>query len=93
MPHSNNFIVTPVSPHNLNVRPLVVSDDSVFSLKVESRSKYYLLSIDSRSQTMDTSIEIKVKKEQFKAKLIKFAGYSFVDTLRRKLHWGLDVRN
>lgn len=93
MPHSNNFIVTPVSPHNLNVRPLVVSDDSVFSLRVESRSKYYLLSIDSRSLTMDTSVEIKVRKERFKAKLIKFAGYSFVDTLRRKLHWGLDARN
>ncbi len=93
MPHSHNFIVTPVSPHNLNVRPLVVSDDSVFSLKVESRSKYYLLSLDSRSQPMDTSVGITVKKEQFKARLVKFEGYSFVDTLRKKLHWGLDARN
>ncbi len=93
LPHSNNFIVTPVSPHNLNVRPLVVSDDSIFSLKVESRSKYYLMSLDSRSQTMDTSVRITVRKEQFRAKLVKFDGYSFVDTLRRKLHWGLDARN
>jgi len=93
MPHSHNFIITPVSPHNLNVRPLVVSDDSTFALKVESRSNYYLLSIDSRSQTVDTSVEIKIRKEQFKAKLIKFDGYSFVNTLRKKLHWGFDARN
>ena len=93
MPHSHNFIVTPVNPHNLNVRPFVVSDDSVFSLKVESRSNFYLLSIDSRSQIVDTSVEIKVRKEHFKAKLIKFDGYSFVNTLRKKLHWGLDSRN
>lgn len=93
VPHSHNFIITPVNPHNLNVRPLVVSDDSVFALKVESRSNYYLLSIDSRSQIVDTSVEIKIRKEHFKAKLIKFDGYSFVDTLRKKLHWGFDARN
>jgi NAD+ kinase len=93
MPHSNNLILTPVSPHNLNVRPLVVSDDCTISLEVESRSNYFMTSLDSRSIIIKTGLKIQVKKEDFQAKLIKFDGYSFVNTLRKKLNWGLDVRN
>lgn len=93
MPHSNNMILTPVSPHNLNVRPLVVSDSCVISLEVESRSNYFMASLDSRSIIIKTGLKIQVRKEDFQAKLIKFDGYSFVDTLRKKLNWGLDVRN
>lgn len=93
MPHSNNLILTPVSPHNLNVRPLIVSDSSTISLEVESRSGYFMVSIDSRSRIVKSGLKFKIGKEDFAAKLIKFDGYSFVNTLRKKLNWGLDVRN
>ena len=93
MPHSNNLVITPVSPHNLNVRPLVVSDLRKITLEVESRSNYFLASIDSRSQIIKSGLKLDIAKERFEAKLIKFDGYSFVNTLRKKLNWGLDVRN
>jgi len=93
MPHSNNLILTPVSPHNLNVRPLVVSDSCTISLEVESRSGYFMVSLDSRSRTIKSGLKLQIRKEGFSAKLIKFDGYSFVNTLREKLNWGLDVRN
>ncbi|MFP4089418.1 MAG: NAD kinase [Cyclobacteriaceae bacterium] len=92
-PHSSNLIITPVSPHNLTVRPLVVSDNSVISLKVESRSENFLLSLDSRSYTINTTAELIVKKCPFKVKLVKFSDGDFLNTLRQKLNWGLDVRN
>lgn len=92
-PHSSNFIITPVSPHNLTVRPLVVSENSIISLRVESRSENFLLSLDSRSYTMGTSEKLEVRKSDFKVRLIKFNGNDFLNTLRQKLNWGLDVRN
>lgn len=93
LPQSNNFVITPVSPHNLNARPIVVSDDSIVSFEIEGRSKNFLVSLDSRSQTVDASIQMAVRKEDFRAKLIKMNGYNFLDTLRQKLNWGLDMRN
>lgn len=93
LPQSNNFIITPVSPHNLNVRPMVVSDKSVISFEIEGRSKNFLVSLDSRSYTVDGSIQMAVRKEDFRAKLVKLNGYNFLDTLRQKLSWGLDIRN
>ncbi len=93
LPQSHNFIITPVSPHNLNVRPMVVSDKSVISFEIEGRSKNFLVSLDSRSYTVDESIQMAVRKEDFKAKLVKLNGYNFLDTLRQKLSWGLDIRN
>ena len=93
LPQSNNFIITPVSPHNLNVRPMIVSDKSVISFEIEGRSKNFLVSMDSRSYTVDASIQLAVKKEQFSVKLVKLDGYNFLDNLRQKLNWGLDVRN
>jgi NAD+ kinase len=93
MPHSNNLILTAVSPHNLNVRPLIVSDSCTITLEVESRSNYFMVSLDSRSNIIKTGLQIKLSKERFAARLIKFEGYSFVNTLRKKLNWGLDVRN
>ena len=93
MPQSNNLIITPVSPHNLNVRPLVVSDSNTITLEVESRSNYFMVSLDSRSNIIKSGLKLQIKKEEFSAKLIKFDGYSFVNTLRKKLNWGLDVRN
>lgn len=93
LPQSHNFVITPVSPHNLNVRPMVVSDTSVISFEIEGRNNNFLVSLDSRSQTVDASIQMSVRKEDFKAKLVKMNGYNFLDTLRQKLNWGLDIRN
>jgi NAD+ kinase len=93
VPQSNNLIITPVSPHNLTVRPLVVSDKSVISFKIEGRSENFLISLDSRSQTVDASVRMSVHKCPFYAKLVRLEEYSFMDTLRQKLNWGLDVRN
>jgi NAD+ kinase len=93
LPQSNNFIIAPVSPHNLNVRPLIVSDKSVISFGIEGRSKNFLVSLDSRSKVIDANIQIAVKKENFKARLLKMDEDNFLNTLRTKLNWGLDSRN
>lgn len=92
-PIARNFVITPVSPHNLNVRPIVVSDDSEITFRIEGRSQKFLVSLDSRSTPIDASVELKIKKEKFVAKLVKFPNYSFFDTLRQKLNWGYDMRN
>lgn len=93
MPQTNNFIISPVNPHNLNVRPMIVSDNSTISFRIEGRSKKFLVSLDSRSKSVDASIELSVRKENFKAILIQLKDYSYFNTLRTKLNWGLDVRN
>ncbi|WP_373524009.1 NAD kinase [Aquiflexum sp.] len=92
-PGARNFVITPVSPHNLNVRPIVVSDESEISFEIEGRSEKFLISLDSRSTAIDASIKLKVKKAEFSAKLVKFADYGYFDTLRNKLNWGFDMRN
>ena len=93
VPGSNNFIIAPVSPHNLNVRPLIVSDDCTISFEVESRSNNFLVSLDSRSIKVPSSIKLAVKKADFKIKLIELKNYNYYTTLRQKLNWGLDLRN
>lgn len=93
LPQSNNLIITPVSPHNLSIRPLVVSDKSVISFEIEGRSRHFLVSLDSRSRTVPLSFRMTVRKEDFYAKLVKVNGYDFLDTLRQKLSWGYDIRN
>ncbi|GEO03016.1 NAD kinase [Adhaeribacter aerolatus] len=92
-PQTNNFVISPVCPHNLNVRPLVVSDKSVISFEVEARSHNFLASLDSRSQSVDTRVQIAVRRENFNARLVKIAQVNFLNTLRSKLNWGLDKRN
>jgi NAD+ kinase len=92
-PRSGNFILTPVSPHNLTVRPIVVSDDSELSFEVEGRNKKFLVSMDSRIAVVDESVKLKVIKERFKANLISLEGQHYFKTLRQKLNWGLDIRN
>lgn len=92
-PGARNFVITPVSPHNLNVRPIVVSDESEISFEIEGRSEKFLISLDSRSVAIDASVKLSVKKAEFSAKLVKFADYSYFDTLRQKLNWGFDMRN
>jgi len=93
LPQTNNFVIAPVCPHNLNVRPLIVPDESVISFEIEGRSNNFLLSLDSRSVTVDAGIQIAVRRETFNAHLVKLNHVNFLSTLRSKLNWGLDRRN
>ena len=93
MPGSNNFIITPIAPHNLNVRPLVISDEYELKVKVEGRANQFLVALDSRIQTIDAGIELTIKKERFKINMIETDTQDFASTLRNKLLWGLDKRN
>jgi NAD+ kinase len=92
-PYSGNFVITPIAPHNLNVRPIVVSDQNVISLEVEGRSQYFLASLDSRSVTIDSAISLAVRREDFTMSLVRLGSTNFLNTLRKKLNWGLDTRN
>ena len=93
MPGSENFIITPIAPHNLNVRPLVISDKYEIKVKVEGRARQFLVALDSRIQTMDAGLELTIKKESFKINMIETETQDFSSTLRNKLLWGLDKRN
>ena len=93
LPDSKSLVITPISPHNLNLRPLIIPDDKVLTLHVESRSEHFLVSLDSRSESVKHMIDIQIRKEDFYAHLIQPKQYSFFNTLKEKLHWGLDARN
>jgi len=93
MPGTNNIIVTPNAPHNLNVRPIVLNNASVLKLKVNDRDQLALVSLDSRSRAFDSEIELTVKKANFKIKLVQPQDNSFTATIRNKLMWGLDKRS
>jgi NAD+ kinase len=93
VPHSENFVITPIAPHNLNVRPIVVSDKNVISIEVEGRNPYFLASLDSRSVTIDSSLQLAVRKEDFTFNIIRLDNENFLTTLRNKLNWGMDTRN
>ena len=93
LPEDSSFIITPIAPHNLNVRPVVIPDSCVIKLKVEGRTTDYLVSLDSRSIPADSSQELTIRKESFGVKLVELPDYSFAKTLRTKLNWGKDLRN
>jgi NAD+ kinase len=90
---SNSIAVTPISPHNLNVRPIVLPDSSVLSFEVECRSANYLVSCDSRTAIIDKTMKFNIKKAGFQLNLIRLNNESYLSTLRNKLLWGLDARN
>lgn len=92
-PGSGNFVVTPVAPHNLNVRPIIISDDSVISFEIEGRAENFLATLDSRFETITSSHGLAVRKNSFGLHLVKLPGITFMDTLRGKLNWGADRRN
>lgn len=92
-PSANNFILTPIAPHNLSARPLVIPDSTEIELKVSGREDHYLVSLDSRIATLHNDTIITIKKANFKIKMIEFLNESFLDTLRKKLLWGEDRRN
>ena len=94
MPESKNFIITPIAPHNLNVRPLVISDDNIIKIEiVDNNTRKFLLSMDSRNQYIKNSACITIKKAQHKIKLVEIDSINYSKTLREKLLWGLDKRN
>lgn len=92
-PDSANFVITPIAPHNLTVRPVVVPNDSELFMKVEGRGNQFLTSLDSRSVNVDLSTTITVRKAEFSLKTLHLPGQSFFYTLRHKLMWGADRRN
>ncbi len=92
-PESSSFVITPVAPHNLNVRSIVVSDNNVISFEIEGRSEQFICALDARREIVDKSVQLAVKKEKFCASLIRLNENSFLSTLRTKLTWGLDKRN
>ncbi len=92
-PDSQNFVITPIAPHNLTVRPMVVPNNVEITLKVEGRDTKFLASLDSRSEVFEESVQLRVKKADFSINVIKLPEYSFFTTLRNKLMWGLDKRN
>ncbi len=93
VPQSENFVITPIAPHNLNVRPVVVSDKTIISLEIEGRGQYFLATLDARSVSIDPSVKIAVRKESFGINLVRLNNENFPGTLRNKLMWGLDTRN
>lgn len=93
IPNSGNFVIAPISPHNLTVRPIVLPDTSKLKLKLEGRSSNYIASLDHRSVVMNNSEEITISKAGFNIQLIKLKDTSFYKTLRSKLMWGADRRN
>ncbi|MEM6396588.1 MAG: NAD kinase [Bacteroidota bacterium] len=92
-PGSGNFVITPVAPHNLNVRPIVISDDSVVSFEIEGRAENFLCTLDSRFETITAAHQIAVRRHEKFVKLVKLPDIALMDTLREKLNWGEDKRN
>ena len=92
-PDSGNFVITPVAPHNLNIRPIVVPDNNIISFEIESRTDGFLCSMDSRREIVPKEVQLAVKKEKFLINLVRLNENNFLQTLRNKLSWGLDKRN
>lgn len=92
-PDSGNFVITPVAPHNLNARPIIVPDDNVISFEIESRSDDIICALDSRREIVGKNVSLAVRKEIFPLNLLRLSENSFLQTLHDKLTWGLDKRN
>ncbi len=92
-PDSNNFVLTPVAPHNLNVRPLVLSDNSVIAFEVEGRADNFLCTLDSRFEVIMSGQQIAIRRGNFSIKMVHLKDIGFLETIRSKLTWGVDLRN
>jgi NAD+ kinase len=92
-PDSSSFVITPVAPHNLNVRPIVVPDNNIISFEIEGRSEQFICALDSRKEIVDKNVQLAVRRESFNISLIRLNENNFLQTLRNKLSWGLDARN
>jgi len=92
-PESGSFVITPVAPHNLNARPIVVPDDNVISFEVESRYDEIICALDSRREIVGKNVSLAIRKESFDINLLRLSENNFLQTLHNKLTWGLDKRN
>lgn len=92
-PDAKNFVLTPIAPHNLSARPLVIPDSTTVALKVDGREDQFLLSLDSRIATLDNATKVTVKKANFVINMVELLDETFLATLRKKLLWGEDRRN
>ncbi len=92
-PESASFVITPVAPHNLNVRSIVVPDNNIISFEVEGRTDNFICALDSRKEIVDKKIQLAVRREAFTISLVRLNENNFLQTLRSKLSWGLDTRN
>lgn len=92
-PECGSFVITPIAPHHLNVRPIVIPNDNIISFEVEARSDEYICSMDARRETVPKHVQVAIKKEAFTIGLMRFNENTFLETLRNKLTWGLDKRN
>ena len=92
-PDSSSFVITPVAPHNLNVRPIVVPDGNIISFSIEGRAEQIICALDARREIVDKDIQLAIKKEAFTISLLRLNENNFLSTLRNKLTWGMDKRN
>jgi NAD+ kinase len=92
-PDSGSFVITPIAPHNLNVRPIVVPDNTIISFEIESRSDDIIVALDSRREIVNKNIQLAIRRESFMLNLVRLNENNFLQTLRNKLLWGLDKRN
>ncbi len=92
-PDSGNFVITPVAPHNLNVRPVVISDDAIISFDIEGRAENFLCTLDSRFETITSAHHLAVRRNDFAVRIVQLPDYGFLETIRDKLTWGIDTRN
>lgn len=93
LPNAQNFVITPIAPHNLTVRPIIVPDDVKLTFEIEARSTKFLVSCDSRTATVDRPVKISISKAAFNVNLLRLNNESYLMTLRNKLLWGIDTRN
>ncbi|MEL6152458.1 MAG: NAD kinase [Bacteroidota bacterium] len=93
LPSAHNLVLTPISPHNLSVRPLVLPDSATLSFRIASRNNTFLVAVDGRSKATHIETTLTVQKASFQAHLVKMDTNNIFDVLRQKLHWGLDIRN
>lgn len=92
-PDSESFVITPVAPHNLNVRPIIVPDSTIISFEIESRADQIICALDSRRQLVNKDVQLAIRREKFDISLVRLSENNFLQTLRNKLTWGLDKRN
>jgi NAD+ kinase len=92
-PDSGSFVITPVAPHNLNVRPIIVPDDTIVSFEIEGRTDQFICALDSRKEIVRRDVQLAVRKEDFTISLVRLHEKNFLLTLREKLSWGFDTRN
>jgi len=92
-PQASSFVITPVAPHNLNTRSIIVPDDNVISFEVEGRTEQVLCTLDARTESVGMGVQLAVKRESFTISLVRPDEHNFLKTIRQKLYWGIDRRN